>query len=305
LQETGMYDYGARFYMPDIGRWGVVDPLLEKTMEAYIYVNNSPINFVDPDGMSPDWHRDDNGNLVADKGDNAQTLANYLRTSFSDALNILANNGYIVNDNGILNLQEGNTLTLPTGYMNIYNDPTGNIDEVLLIGKAGKTRNNKSLNAKTPFGDPLSYMEILPTQSGRKGGTFGYTRMNGKKFHDGIDLIAPVGTPIYSIKDGVVKKVISTQVQGLPNYKDNKGDNNGAGNRVTILSGNLALSYWHLSKVDKLIRVGDSVKRGQIIGLSGSTGNANRPGSSGPHLHLNAKYNGVSVNPEKYIKTKL
>jgi RHS repeat-associated protein len=71
LQETGMYDYGARFYMPDIGRWGVIDPLIEETMDSYDYVKNNPISFSDPTGMFPEKSNDDKNNYVFDSGPQA------------------------------------------------------------------------------------------------------------------------------------------------------------------------------------------------------------------------------------------
>ena len=110
-----------------------------------------------------------------------------------------------------------------------------------------------------------------------------YHPISGKyKMHYGIDLAAPTGRPIYATRGGTVS---------YTGYEAG-----GAGNWVQINHGDGYKSvYMHMTKY--VVRSGQNVSQGQLIGYCGSTG-----GSTGPHLHFGISYNGTYVNPANYMR---
>jgi Peptidase family M23/Peptidase family M23 N-terminal domain len=125
---------------------------------------------------------------------------------------------------------------------------------------------------------------VLPS-NGPLSSRFGLQRvLNGKPRspHAGLDVAAPVATPIHAPGDGLV---IDT------------GDYYFCGKTVFIDHGHgLITLYCHLS--DIIAKTGDVVKQGDRIGLVGSTGR-----STGPHLHWTVYLNGVAVEPELFLQT--
>lgn len=99
--------------------------------------------------------------------------------------------------------------------------------------------------------------------------------------HAGIDIPGPIGTPIYATADGVIGRA---------------GRFGGYGNLITVNHGKgIETRYGHLSKI--LVAANTRVRRGQMIGLMGSTGR-----STGSHLHYEVRIDGAAVNPMPFMQ---
>jgi murein DD-endopeptidase MepM/ murein hydrolase activator NlpD len=148
--------------------------------------------------------------------------------------------------------------------------------------------------APSPTVTPLKAMEWA---TGGDKDKFGCTRDAGKKFHAGIDIKAPVGTPCYATEDAKVEEVgFGTDLGTYVSISFKKGTQT------------YGVAYCHLSKTS--VKKNDTIKAGAKIGETGITGNAE---PANPHLHLevqnqvwvayaNAADRSVhGVNPNGYI----
>ena len=137
--------------------------------------------------------------------------------------------------------------------------------------------NNQDLLQRTPYRKPLR--GFISSGFGMRNDPF----TGLKRFHRGIDIVAPAGTPIHTPADGIVTQVASDPHLGLMVAIDH-------GNGTTT-------RYGHNRRL--LVREGQRVERGMPIAEVGSTGR-----STGPHLHYEIRIDGVPVNPYKYFANR-
>jgi len=140
-------------------------------------------------------------------------------------------------------------------------------------------KNKARMLASIPAIQPISNKDLKRIASG-----FGYRIhpiYKTWRMHTGIDFTAPIGTPLYATGDGVIERI--------------KGKMSGYGKVVIINHGyGYESLYAHMSKI--IVRPGEKVKRGQVIGYVGNTGR-----STGPHVHYEIKKNGKPINPVHFF----
>ena len=126
--------------------------------------------------------------------------------------------------------------------------------------------------------DDTSFVYSLPFESNKSHLIVqGYFGVFSHKERAALDFKMKRGTNILAVRDGVVTRVKEDGSKGGWNKKYRS-----QGNNIVIQhSDNSRSGYWHLQKDGALVKVGDTVRQGQIIGLSGKTGYA-----AMPHLHF-------------------
>jgi murein DD-endopeptidase MepM/ murein hydrolase activator NlpD len=152
-------------------------------------------------------------------------------------------------------------------------------DSALAKRLADEARRAREVSVRAHETPALWRGAFLRPRATRVTSAFGGGReFNGtiRSRHMGVDFAGAVGTPVRATNSGVVALVDTFYLAGRAVYIDH-----GAG---------LVTAYFHLSRAD--VAVGDTVTRGQIIGLVGETGRV-----TGPHLHWVARYGAITVDP--------
>jgi murein DD-endopeptidase MepM/ murein hydrolase activator NlpD len=159
--------------------------------------------------------------------------------------------------------------------------PIGNLTED--ESESGEATIESQLRLIETTGNP-GFLPTMWAHLGKINNEFGYRRNpfsgRGYEFHAGMDIDGDRGDVIAVPANGIVTKA---------------GWEGGYGNMIEIDHGNgLTTRYGHLSRIG--VQPGDTVQRGQLIGLIGSTGR-----STGPHLHYELRLNDKPINPRRFL----
>jgi murein DD-endopeptidase MepM/ murein hydrolase activator NlpD len=159
-------------------------------------------------------------------------------------------------------------------------------EESKAIGKRMENLDASFERLEQAWGERLKVLASTPSLSPVSGffsDGYGWRRdpIDGsREFHKGVDIVAPTGTPVRAPADGLVTSA---------------GRMAGYGAMVHLAHGyGMATRYGHMSRV--IVKAGQRVKRGEVIGYVGSTGR-----STGPHLHYEVFLAGAQVDPRKYL----
>lgn len=150
------------------------------------------------------------------------------------------------------------------------------------VASVSKTSSTGSVNTKLTTSSAKTSLGIslIRPVSGTITSRFGASSSMRKSSHTGLDIATSTGTPIVAAAAGTVT---------FSGYKGSYG------NMIVISHGNGVQTYYgHCSKL--YVSSGTTVSQGQTIAAVGSTGN-----STGPHLHLEVRINGVAYNPQNYV----
>ena len=170
------------------------------------------------------------------------------------------------------NVEEVTTRELEVAKSDIQEKVTQKLDEI----QKQKEEEERINNMPEINGIKLAYVPVSGTISSR----YGVSSRIRQSTHTGLDIAAPTGRDIQVIASGTVT---CASYQGSYGYLVKVDHGNG-----------LETWYAHCSKM--YVKVGQQVSAGEVIAAVGSTGN-----STGPHLHLEIRINGIHVNPQNYL----
>ncbi|NBU98899.1 MAG: LysM peptidoglycan-binding domain-containing protein [Spirochaetia bacterium] len=258
----------------------------ENELKDYIDSENNQNSELDPeirDLFQPENKEEDEFNFKKSYSNGNIRLPSHINVSRLISTTVIKSEK---NTSTTYKVKAKDTLSSIAGHYNLKVETIKQLNKL----KSDNIRIGQILNLSVPrvqTASTIYKMKVfaLPVVTAKVSSRFGYRRdpfnPNVNNFHSGLDLSAPVGTPVIASADGIIEF---------------KGRNGGYGNTVIIRhKDGYKTIYAHCSTTT--VEIGEEVKMGTVIGSVGRTGTA-----TGAHLHFEVMQRGKFINPESALQ---